>query len=283
MTPADFGFVLGLLLKHRELTANPVGRALRVDEARAARILSDAGPAHLDDFEDMLNAMGFSLRTLDGLADLAIPPRAGIPNSFFVLTRKRGEDMAPFVDTRAFLEDFRDRRKERAGAEAVEMNKADSIFWLSRLWLSLQYFFYDKINRTPGNIYQWRSALVSEKLFTEIVSEGVEKMGNEARPQGEAGLMWDVYWRERERIPTLCSRFLKSMDRAGMIEEAGSPGEYRQTLVAAVDMAVIGEQEIAFLLPAADQDSLMEQAQALITGDAAVTVERGNHAADQSH
>ena len=57
-----------------------------------------------------------------------------------------------------------------------------------------------------------------------------------------------------------------------MIQEAGTAGEYRQTLVAAVDMAVNAESELAYLMPP-DESAISSRTVELITGDAQIETE----------
>lgn len=268
MTPADQGFVFGYLLRYREVATRPVTRDMRRDEARAARILADCSPAQLDDFDAFLGGQGLKLRVLDGFADLAIPPTGGRPNTFYVLARQIGEEPAPFIDPRAFLKAIRDRRQVRKSEDGSDQRKAPTLFWTARMWLSLQFFFYDRIERPVGNLYQWRDAKVRESDLVQLVKEGVEALGNEGRPDGEGGLLWDVYWNERNTIQTKVVQFLNRMKEFGMMEDTDEDGVYRQSLVAAVDMETIAEHSLRYLMPA-EQGEMLRQTRALLNGYAA--------------
>lgn len=249
MTPADHGFVSAMLLTHREIATQPVGRSAHSDEARAARILADCGPAAMRAFDEYLGGQGFALRILDGLVDLALPIQGGRKALFYVLGRRFGEALPPFIDRSGFLSAFRDRRRESTTQESVIQNKAVSLFWCARLWLTLQYFFYDRIDRPPGNLYMWRDALVREDDFIAQVKDELELMGNQGRPEGEAGLLWDAYWEARGSVPFLVRKFLKLMAHYRMLHPGEDDGVWRQSLVAAVDMATIAEDSLHYLIP----------------------------------
>jgi hypothetical protein len=266
MSPAEQGFVFSMLLKHRELSTRPIGRSAFPEEIRTARILYDCGQTVLDDFDEFLSGQGLGLRILDGIADLAIPDQSGRPIVYYILCRRFGEEAPSYVDVRAFFSDFRDRRRERsADDEAVELNKTSSVFWIARLWLTLQYFFYDRIDRPVGNLYNWRNAMVKETDFITQLKTDVETMGNAGRPEGEAGLLWDDYWQKRESIPQIARRFFKLMKQYRMIEPTDQEGIWRQTLVAAVDMSGIADRSLRYLMPATDQ-ALLLRSQSLING-----------------
>jgi len=282
MTPADHGFVHAMLLKHRELATHPVGRPAHYDELRAAHILADCGPVALQNFDDFLAGQGFVLKILDGLADLGLPAQGGRRSLFYVLGRRVGDDLPPFVDRGAFLTAFRDRRRDGNADEAISTNKATSVFWCARLWLTLQYFFYDRIDRPPGNLYQWRDAMVREIDFITLVKEEIERMGNQGRPEGEAGLLWDTYWEQRGSAGTMAKRFLKLMDLYGMIEPAADDGVWRQSLVAAVDMATIAESSLHYLAPQSNADRT-EHTRALIAGYETDTNSEADHAVNSRH
>lgn len=254
MTPADHGFVYAMLLTHREISTHPVGRSAHGDEARAARILADCGPAAMRAFDEYLGGQGFSLRILDGLIDLGLPIQGGRKVLHYVLGRRFGEALPPFIDRSGFLSAFRDRRRESTAEDSVIQNKATSLFWCARLWLTLQYFFYDRIDRPPGNLYMWRDAMVREEDFISQVKEELELMGNQGRPPGEAGVLWDTYWESRGSVPSLVRKFLKLMAQYRMLHVGEEDGVWRQSLVAAVDMATIAEGSLHYLIPNTDMD-----------------------------
>lgn len=279
MAPADQGFVFSMLLRYRELSTRPQGRTAFVDEVRAARILSECSSLAMADFDEFLSGQGLALRALDGITDLGIPDQNGRPIWYYILSRRFGEEPPAFVDTKAFLTDFRDRRSERqSGKEAIDMNKASSVFWTARLWLTLQYFFYDRIERPTGNLYKWRDALVKESDFIDQLKSDIEAMGNAGRSEGEAGILWDDYWQKRESVPAIARRFLKLMKQYRMIESTDQEDVWRQTLVAAVDMSSIAEGSLRYLMPAVGQD-LIVRTQSLINGYEAHSVGDG-HAND---
>jgi len=281
MTPAESGFVFGELMGYREICGNPPGRLLRAEELRAAKVLSECAPSELMDFEEFLNSQGFTLTIKDGL-DFGIPPRAGVPNTIYVLSRKRGEDMAPYVNRRWFIDQMRDKRRDGGAAIAKDSTKAETVFWTTRMWLTLQWFFYQKIDRVPTAVADYRHALVSHSAFIEALTSGIERMGNDGRPDGEAGAMWDTFWKDKGKVATWATRFFKIMLSGGMIEDAGNKGEYRQSLVAAIDMATVAASEIAYLMPPDSEHEITQLSIALLTGDtdALIVTTEGQHAAD---
>lgn len=270
----DMGFVFGMLLRHREIYGNPPTRPLRSDELRAAKILSQWTQFQLDEFEDFLNAQGLTLIVKDGFA-YGIPPKLSVPNFIYILSRQRGGELAPYLDKRWFLAAATDNRFRK---------KDDNIFWVARLWLTLQWFFYQKKDRMPGDVSGYRDAFVSESLFVETLVAGIEKMINAGRPKGEQGVMWDALNQDSKQIRTRAANFLRVMLEAGMIDDTGNEGEYRQTLGAAIEMAEMAEQELAYLMPA-DKDDLERATVALLTGIPASTETvsanpEADHAAD---
>jgi hypothetical protein len=243
MNYGEMGLVFAYLLQWREIAGNPPDRNLRDGEKDSARILANCNSAELDDFEEFLNAQGFSLIDRDAI-EFGIPPRAGVPNTIWVLTRKRGEVIAGYVDDRWYIDAMRDGR----GGDK-EAKRHETIFWTARLWLTLQYFFYEKIDRATSDVQAYRDAFVSRRLFIEELSAGIEKMGNAGRPDGDAGVIWDHFWKDKGKISTWASRFLKVMEDAGMIEPTGNKDEWRQTILAAIEMADAASHELSYLMP----------------------------------
>lgn len=268
MTPSNMGLVFSLLLKHREIHGNPPDRALHENELEAANILADCSQAELRDLDEFLSAQGFSLYIRDGF-EFGIPPKAGRNNRIYVLTRLRGEGLAPYLDKGWALEQIRDGRRKNA-------LKAERVVWLARMWLTLQWFFYERIDRLPSEISRYREALVSEKLFVDTLSQGIEKLGNSGRPDGMEGVTWELLWESKSSLPAYAGRFIKVMEDAGMIQNAGNPGEYRQTMVAAVNMAVIAEQELAYFMPSDSSTSIEQRTIELVAGHTLTEPEDAN-------
>lgn len=260
MNPTETGVVFAYLLRWREIAGNPPGRHYRDGEREVARTLSNCNSGALQDFEEFLNVQGFSLLERDGI-EFGIPPKAGAPNTIWVLTRKRGEDLAGYVDSRWYIEAMRDGRGGNK-----EAKKHETVFWTARLWLTLQWFLYEKIDRLPSEVSRYREALVSRHLFVEELSAGIEKMGNAGRPDGEAGIVWDHFWKDKGKISTWATRFLNVMEVAGLIESAGNKDEWHQTVLAAIEMADNSAHEVAFLLPPKGPLAAVETA-ALLLGE----------------
>lgn len=271
MTPSDMGLIFSLLLKHREIHGNPPDRPPHENELEAARVLADCGQSELRDLDEFLSPQGFSLYIRDGF-EFGIPPKAGRNNRIYVLTRLRGESLAPYLDKGWALEQIRDGRRKNA-------SKAERVVWLARMWLTLQWFFYERIDRLPSEISRYREALVSEKLFEDTLSQGIEKLGNAGRPEGMEGVTWELLWENKSSLQAYANRFFKVMEEAGMIQDAGNPGEYRQTLVAAVNMAVIAEQELSYLMPSDASTNMDRKTIELITGHTHTETENADPAA----
>lgn len=258
MTSNELGQVFSLLLKYREIQGNPPDRPLRDGELAAAHHLANCSELDLANVDDFLIAQGFSLYIRDAL-DFGVPAKHGRPNKVYILTRKRGEDLAIYIDQGWFIEQMRDKRSTA--------KKADLVFWTTRLWLTLQWFFYQRIDRLPSEVGRYREALVSERLFVETLAKGIERLGNEGRPDGETGLMWDALWGGKKSLPGYATRFFKVMEEGGMIQGAGNVGEYHQTVVAAADMAAIAENELTYLMPAESEHGISSRGVELITGE----------------
>lgn len=266
MNPTEMGVVFAYLLRWREIAGNPPGRNLRDGEREVARILSNCNSSALNDFEEFLNAQGFSLIERDGI-EFGIPPKPGAPNIIWVLTRKRGEEIAPYMDNRWYIDAMRDGR----GGDK-EAKKHETIFWSARLWLSLQWFFYEKIDRLPSEVSRYSEAFVSKRLFIEELSAGIEKMGNAGRPDGDAGIVWDHFWKDKGKISTWSARFLNVMEHAGMIEATSNKDEWRQTVLAAMEMADNSSQEVSYLLPPKEPLAARESA-SLLLGESLASLE----------
>lgn len=259
MNPSEMGHIFGLLMKYREIHGNPSGRPLRNGEAEAARMLANCSQSDLAYLDEFLLTQGFTLYIRDAF-EFGIPAKHGRPNMIYVITRSRGMELAPYLNSDWFIGQMKDRRNSTA-------KKPELVFWITRLWLTLQWFFYQRIDRMPSEVSLYRDALVSETLFVESLSQGIERLGNEGRPEGEAGLMWDAIWEGKKSISGYATKFIKVMESAGMIEAAGNPGEYRQTLLAAIDMAAIAENELAYLMPPESEQGIDKRSIELLIGE----------------
>lgn len=257
MLPHEQGLAFSMLLHYRMITDNPQGRSLRRNEAEATRILSNCSERESRDFSDFLASQGLGVKTFDGI-NFGIIPNPRCTNQIHVLKRCRNEKLAPYFDQGWFVDAMKDKRSKGG--------KTEIVIWFSRLWLTLQYFFYNKISRHPSQISQYDKALVFTERFIEVVKKGVEDLGNAGRPEGEAGAMWDVLWDDSIKIETRVAKFMLVMLKAGMIEETGVKDEYRQTLPAAVDMATNVEYELPYLMPPDDLDDIGDRSYMLITG-----------------
>lgn len=259
MTPSDLGLVFGQLFTYREIHGNPPDRHLRDGEAQAARILHDCSPGDLQELEEFMASQGFALYIREGF-DFGIPPKAGRQNTIYVITRKRGESLAPYLDKNWFIDHIRDGRRKGVA-------KAELVVWMARMWLTLQWFFYQKIDRLPSQVSRYRDALVSFDMFVQMLEQGIEQMGNMGRPEGSEGAAYDYLWENKSLADGYATRFFKVMEDSGMIQGAGNPGEYRQTLVAAVDMAVIAQNELVYLMPAETEADIGRRSVELIMGE----------------
>lgn len=257
MTPNEMGQVFALLMEYREILGNPIDRPLRENELDMARILASSTADELDDFEGFLNAQGLSLYIRQAF-EIGIPPKQGRPNNINILMRKRNESLSPYISKTWFLEQMKDGRSND--------NKTKVAIWTARLWLTLQWFFYQRIDRLPYEVAGFRDALVTEKLLIDEVEKGIERLGNEGRPDGEKGFVWDVLWNGKANVKGYVTRFLGVMQSSRMIENAGNTLEFRQTLLAAVDMSVIAEHELTYLMPAENESNLDVRTTELLLG-----------------
>lgn len=272
MTPTEMGLVFSLLLKHREIHGNPPDRSLREHEAEASKVLGECGQMELHNLDEFLAAQGFGLFIRDGF-EFGIAPKAGRNNRIYVLTRLRGEELAPYIDKGWALEQIRDGRRRSAV-------KAERVVWMARMWLTLQWFFYERIDRLPSEISRYREAFISESMFEDALAKGIEKLGNDGKPEGIEGKTMELLWKSKSSLQTYASRFIKVMEEAGLIQGAGNSGEYRQTLLAAVNMATIAEQELAYLMPADKKTSIETRTVELVTGHTLMEADNADPAAN---
>lgn len=266
MNMADMGVAYAYLQHWRVAFGNPPGRNLRDGEREAVRILSNCNATDLADFDEFLATQGLTLIERNGM-EFGIPSKAGASNGIWVLTRKRGTNLPAYVDSRWYVERMRDRR----GGDGEE-KRHETVFWVTRLWLTLQWFFYQKIDRHPSEVSRYREAMVSKRLFVEILRGGIEEMGNAGRPEGEAGIVFDYFWKEANKINVWATRFLTVMEEAGMIEPTGNKDEWSQTVLAAVEVADVSANEVAYLLPPAQRPAAVETA-ALLLGESVESVQ----------
>lgn len=257
MLPYEQGIVYSALLHNRMITDNPQGRQPQKNETDACRYLKNCSERERRDFDDFLSAQGLAVKTFDAI-NFGIIPNPKRCNQIHVLHRCRGEKLAPFFDQGWFIDDMKDLRSK--------VSKADTIIWFSRLWLTLQYFFYNRISRHPKQISQYDKALVFTERFIEVVKKGIEDLGNAGRPEGEAGAMWDALWDDSVKIETWVAKFMRVMLKSGVIEETGVKNEYRQSLSAAVDMALNADYDLAYLMPPDDLEDMERRSIMLITG-----------------
>lgn len=272
MTPTDLGLVFGQLFTYREIHGNPPDRHLRDGEAEAARILHNASQEDLLVLEEFMASQGFALYIRPGI-DFGIPPKSGRPNIIYVITRKRGESLAPYLDKGWFVDQIRDGRRKG-------VNKSELVVWMARMWLVLQWFFYQKIDRLPSEVSRYREAMISTEMFVQALVQGIEQMGNAGRPEGAEGAAYDYLWENKKLADGYVTRFLKVMEDAGMIQGAGNPGEFRQTLVAAIDMEVIGQNALLHLMPAETETRIAGRTVELVMGEAQGEVENASYPED---
>lgn len=267
MTYGEMGMAFSMLLKYRELHGNPIDRPIHDNELEAVRYLAGCSSDELQEFDEFLEAQGFSLITIEAF-NLGIPPKAGRDNVVFLLTRRRDTKLAPYLNSKWFIEQMRDDRgnmKDRGNVKPAK--KAELTFWLARMWLTLQWFFYQKDGRPTSSESGYRNALVSEKRFIEVLEDGIEELLKKGRPDGDSGYMWDVLKGSKSAIPRYVRKFLKIMLDAGMIQKVGD-AEYRQSLLAAVEMKENYERELTYLLPASNEEDIAAQTIALLNGNA---------------
>lgn len=274
MTTSDLGLIFGLLLRYREIHGNPPDRRLHDGELEASRILAHADSADLRDLDDFLESQGLALVIHDGF-DLGIPPHPRRNNRIYVLTRRPDGELAPYLDADLVFNALNDgRRLTRVTQRAV---------WVARLWLTLQWCFYERIDRLPAEVSRYRDALVSAELLAETLQQTMEGLANAGRPDGERGYIWDTLWEEREHWAQHARSFLRAMEQAGMVHPAGNEGEYRQTLAAAVELAALAERDLAYLAASSDPAAIEERTLDLVHGETSRDPRNTDHAGHTTH
>lgn len=257
MVPYEQGIVFSALLHGRTITDNPQGRSLRKNEAEAAQYLSTCSERERMDFDEFLAAQGMAVKTYDAI-NFGIIPDPKCCNQIHVLHRCRSEKLAPFFEQGWFINEMRDQR--------AKSHKADIVIWFSRLWLTLQYFFYNRISRHPQQVSKYDKALVFTERFIEVVRKGIEDLGNAGCPEGEAAVIWNTLWNGNIKIENWVGKFMRTMLKAGVIEETGVKNEYRQSLAAAVDMALNADYDLPYLMPPKDLADITDRSILLVTG-----------------
>lgn len=240
MKPEEMGRVFSFLVAHREAFSDPGPyRNRREGEAEVVRILSNALAQNaLAEFDEFLRAQGFILKVYDG-TDFGIAPQGRIPR-YFILARFDCESNE-YLDRNWIIEQVAKNQNEPKNVSAV---------WAVQLWLHLQSYFYTHINRLPSEISRFNEAFVSVKTLSGAVHDTVGKLRTEGRPQGDKGVVWDTLTdADKSEIDRRTKKFIRAMKESGQIIETSEGGEYMQTLLAAVEMAVNAERGLFYLLP----------------------------------
>lgn len=247
MTHSEMGLVFSYLLKHRVAFSDPIGRRRRPDEANIVKILSDAlSEDDLQDFEEFLNIQGFSVRYYEG-TDFGIIKGMGRIPRYFVMART-ASDPPQYIDRRWIIQRLSDAR--------LKEPPDNTIIWAIQIWLMINSFFYTQIGRAPSEVLRYMDALVSVRALTDTLNDFVERLRSEGRPENEKGVVWDVMTSEsRQNIERRVRAFLNVMLEAGQTEDAGNEDEYRQSLLASVEMSLNAEKGLSYLMPLEEEGS----------------------------
>jgi hypothetical protein len=265
MTFREMGEVFAHLLAYREVSADPLFRRLRRDEKRIADLLERAMLEDFGNFEAFLHAQGFSLKFYDSTYfGKAFDKRETLrSSSYFVLIRS-DHTRAAYMDRDWFDKNFSDARR-------VSETKTERVVWGIQLWLTLQSLYYTRLGRSVTEVSRFDEAVVTEREFVAAVSDFIEKMRNQGRPQGEKGHVWDIFVKEeRTGIASRVKKFLEIMERAGMVDKIkgneGSVIGFRQTLLAATEMSFNADRGFDYLVPPETDSDKMASPDEVIKG-----------------
>jgi hypothetical protein len=243
MTPADMGRVFSFLIANREALSDPMPyRNRRQGEAEVVKILADALAQNaLSDFDEFLGAQGFKLKFYDG-TDFGVTVKGRIP-MYFILARFDSE-FNDYLDRNWLIEQI---------AKGQSEPQTISTVWAVQLWLHLQSYFYTHINRLPSEVSRFNEAFVSAKTLSGAVHDTIEKLRTQGRPQGDNATVWDILTSaDKSEIDRRTRKFVRAMKDSGQIIETTEEGEYMQTLLAAVEMALNAERGLLYLLPSGE-------------------------------
>jgi hypothetical protein len=254
MKPYNMGRAFSFLLAHREALSDPSPYRNRKDgEDDVVKILSEAlAQNDLEGFDEFLREQGFTLKVYSG-TDFGITIKGRIP-LYFILARFDSE-VNGYIDRGWIIDRVSKGQNEQ---------KSVSASWAIQLWLHMQAYFYTHINRLPSEISRYNEAFVSVKTLSGSVHDTIEKMQAEGCPQGEKGVVWDILTEgDKSEIDRRVKKFIRAMVESGQIIETKEQGEYMQTMLAAVEMALNAERGLAYLMPAGASPETKDVVQAI--------------------
>jgi hypothetical protein len=240
MTPADMGRAFSYLFAYRTCSTHPEGRRRRDGEAQIAEILTGGISGH-QDFEEFLNAQGFTMRSYEQGA-IGIAARGQV----FVMARRCTDEQAPYIDSRWVFERMRDRRN----TEPLE----HVVVWAAQLWATMQWFFYTRLDRGIDAVGRFKEAFVNVSQLVRELQDQIEIMRARGAPADERGrVVWEILTESTgSSIESRVRRFLAAMEEAALLDriEGEVEVQYRQTLNAAVEMSLNFERQAFYLMPA---------------------------------
>jgi hypothetical protein len=248
MNYSEMGRVFSYLLKYREAFSDPIGRKRREHEKGIVSLLLEAQKSgDIGNFENFLNAQGFSIRYYNG-DDFGIQRTDGRVPVFFVLVRT-DNDPPLYINKRWLIERFRRKRNDESDDKREE-SIDDAAIWAIQIWLLIQSFFYTQIGRTPHEVSRYNEAIISVRSLILSVKDIIAGLQAEGKKDGEAAIVMDILTKEDNKgIERKVKAFMKIMEEIGQVEDIGEEDEYRQTLRAAVEMESNAARGLNYLLP----------------------------------
>lgn len=240
MNIEEMGRVHAFLLGYRMIETKPVGRRIREHERDIATILAQADPEELSSFYTFLGAQGFTLVAHD---DTSMP---GIPlgGRVWLLVRSARDNPPPYLTTERIHAGLKRR--------ATDTHQATTV-WFLHIWLNCLSLLYTQPGRGVSEVSRYHEISFKQQVLDDAVRQHIEQIRRIGIEGGAATQIIDTLVSETGRdIPRRIGSFLSLMCESGLLLEIDD-GEYRQTLLGAIEVAQSFNHALATLHPGDDK------------------------------
>lgn len=240
MNIEEMGRVHAFLLGYRMVETKPVGRRVHEHERDIAAILAQADSEELNSFYTFLGAQGFTLVAHD---DTSMP---GIPTGgrVWLLVRSARENPPPYLST--------ERIHASLKVRATDTRQATTI-WFLHIWLNCLALLYTQPGRGVSEVSRYHEVSFKRTMLEDAVRQHVEQIRRIGVEGGAAAQVVETLVAETGRdITRRVGNFLGLMSESNLLQ-AIEDGEYRQTLLGAIEIAQSFNHALATLHPGDDK------------------------------